>query len=55
LAESAENRAESKGVVTPVPTVAMDCGLLESRFDRLDASNLQGEGLGFELNGLSGW
>ena len=22
--------------MTPVPTVAMDCGLLESRLDRLD-------------------
>ena len=43
--------AESQtiGGSTPVPTVAMDCGLLESRLDRLGASNPAG----FEHGGLN--
>jgi len=38
LAESPENN----GVMTPVPTVAMDGGLLESRLDRLKCLEPQG-------------
>jgi hypothetical protein len=39
--------AESQtiGGSTPVPTVAMDCGLLESRLDRLGASNPAGSSM----------
>jgi hypothetical protein len=42
-----------QGGSTPVPMVAMDCGLLESRLDRLSASDRQGRGQRLESGGSS--
>jgi hypothetical protein len=35
---------DEDGGSTPVPTVAMDCGLLESRLDRLEFPDRGGSG-----------
>jgi hypothetical protein len=48
IGDDSELVAESRkiGGSTPVPTVAMDCGLLESRLDRLDGPGPSGAGTG---------